>query len=200
MDTGGFGTRLSSCPDGHSHSSIISRDGAHECAPFGQYYLAIATARSAAQWRAVTRVCGFPGPFTVAQCSARDGRAAKKLSLPFFSCAGSYRARGARGALYSFLFIGLPGPGGFVFWFFVVTLRPDPPAQQVRPVRGTSRAHRCAGPQGAREPSVLGEAARRRSRAEETERAGCGASRWDGGSRLHGIPRRWRARPGVGEF
>ena len=109
-------------------------------------------------------------------------------------------ARGARRALYSLLFIGLPGPGGLVFWFFVFTLRPDPPAQQVRPVRGTSRAHRCAGPQGAREPSVLGEAERRRSRAEETERAGCGASRWDGGPRLQVIPRRWRARSGVGEF
>src|SRR5665213_496173 len=51
-------------------------------------------------------------------------------------------ARWARGALYGFLFIGLPGPGGLVHWFFVFTLRPDPPAQQVSPCE--ERAGRTA--------------------------------------------------------
>ena len=143
------------------------------------------------------------------------GTAARKLP-PLFAgpwgpiCprgCGDLRSRAKRGggawrapcSLWFFIYR-LAGAGRVGLLVLVVLRPPGPACAAGEPVRGTSRAHRCAGPQGAREPSVLGEAARRRSKAEETKRAGCGASRWDGGPRLQGIPRRWRARPGVDEF
>jgi len=138
------------------------------------------------------------------RCSGGDGHDRKAHLSPRFSGVGSYRlrvewarvqscgprsgpaARWARGALYGFLFIGLPGPGGVVFWFFVLTLRPDPPVQRCVPVRGTSRAHRCAGPQGARETR----SPRRRRGRTATEQSG-----GDGARGLRGKPVGRRAAP-----
>ncbi|HEV2487562.1 MAG TPA: hypothetical protein VGT08_18715 [Terracidiphilus sp.] len=109
-------------------------------------------------------------------------------------------ARGARRALYSFLFIGLPGPGGLGFWFFVLSLRPDPPAQQVSPCE--ERAGRTAAQarkgRGSRAPLARphGDGAKRRRRSVRV--AGLA-----GGTEGRAFPDLWRCRlawPGVGEF